>query len=140
MPGSIGELEQHRGIFYTNRGAADWRFPRGPAGGSDVDAIVVRGRLGYEVRREIPPWTMMGREELAEDELAVWQRLDAGTLNAVAAVARQRPDGGDVAQGHAQRDQQRHPGDEIQPGTHEGLRMGIVQTEDVVHIARQIGV
>lgn len=48
---------------------------------------VVRGRLGYEVRREIPPWTMMGPEELAEDELAVWQRLDAGTLNAVAAVA-----------------------------------------------------
>jgi DNA-binding transcriptional LysR family regulator len=25
-PASIEDLEQHRGIFYTNRGAADWRF------------------------------------------------------------------------------------------------------------------
>lgn len=45
-PGSIDELSGHKGIFYTNRGAADWRFPRGSAGGVDVDAIVVHGRLG----------------------------------------------------------------------------------------------
>ena len=45
-PTSIEELAGHRGIFYTNRGVADWRFPRGPAGGTEADAIVVRGRLG----------------------------------------------------------------------------------------------
>ncbi|WP_077962851.1 LysR family transcriptional regulator [Ensifer adhaerens] len=39
MPASIDELESHRGIFYTNRGAADWRF-EGPSG-----ATVVRARL-----------------------------------------------------------------------------------------------
>lgn len=45
-PRSIEELAGRKGIFYTNRGAADWRFPRGPTGGVDTDAIVVRGRLG----------------------------------------------------------------------------------------------
>ena len=25
-PDSLAELERHRGIFYTNRGVADWRF------------------------------------------------------------------------------------------------------------------
>ena len=39
-PASIEELEQHRGIFYTNRGAADWRFPS--IGGT----VVVRGKMG----------------------------------------------------------------------------------------------
>ncbi|MBP1856622.1 LysR family transcriptional regulator [Rhizobium herbae] len=39
-PGSIEELEQHRGIFYTNRGVADWRFPS--LGGT----VVVRGQMG----------------------------------------------------------------------------------------------
>lgn len=38
-PASLAELEGHRGIFYTNRGAADWRF-EGPGG-----AAVVRARL-----------------------------------------------------------------------------------------------
>lgn len=42
-PVSIAELEQHRGIFYTNRGIADWRFP-GPKG-----ATIVRGRIGLRV-------------------------------------------------------------------------------------------
>jgi DNA-binding transcriptional LysR family regulator len=26
-PGSIEDLDGHRGLFYTNRGVADWRFP-----------------------------------------------------------------------------------------------------------------
>jgi len=39
-PASIEELEQHRGIFYTNRGAADWRFPS--IGGT----VIVRGKVG----------------------------------------------------------------------------------------------
>ncbi|MGT2441498.1 LysR substrate-binding domain-containing protein [Ensifer adhaerens] len=38
-PASLAELEGRRGIFYTNRGAADWRF-EGPGG-----ATVVRARL-----------------------------------------------------------------------------------------------
>jgi DNA-binding transcriptional LysR family regulator len=49
VPKSIGELADHRGIFYTNRGVADWRFPRmtGLAGGDD--AIVVHGRLALGI-------------------------------------------------------------------------------------------
>ncbi|MDI7860552.1 LysR family transcriptional regulator [Rhizobiaceae bacterium n13] len=43
VPASVGELGEHKGIFYTNRGVADWRFPD-PAGTGD--AVVVRGRLG----------------------------------------------------------------------------------------------
>lgn len=39
-PASIEELERHRGIFYTNRGAGDWRFPT--SGGT----VVVRGQMG----------------------------------------------------------------------------------------------
>lgn len=39
-PASIEELEQHRGIFYTNRGVADWRFPS--VGGT----VIVRGKMG----------------------------------------------------------------------------------------------
>ena len=40
-PNSVEALAGHRGIFYTNRGIADWRFI---ADGGD--AITVRGRLG----------------------------------------------------------------------------------------------
>ena len=42
-PKSIAELEGHRGIFYTNRGIADWRFldPKG--------AVLVRARVGLRV-------------------------------------------------------------------------------------------
>ena len=39
-PASIEQLEQHRGIFYTNRGVADWRFPS--IGGT----VIVRGKMG----------------------------------------------------------------------------------------------
>jgi DNA-binding transcriptional LysR family regulator len=42
-PGAVGDLEGHRGIFYTNRGVDDWRFP-GPAG-----ATIVRGRPALRV-------------------------------------------------------------------------------------------
>ena len=42
-PTSIAELKGHRGIFYTNRGAADWRFP-GSAG-----AAVLRAHVGLRV-------------------------------------------------------------------------------------------
>lgn len=42
-PTRVAELEQHQGIFYTNRGVADWRF-RGAA-----DAVIVRARVGLRV-------------------------------------------------------------------------------------------
>ncbi len=42
-PASPAALAAHRGLFYTNRGAADWRFstPGGP--------LTVRGRIGLRV-------------------------------------------------------------------------------------------
>jgi DNA-binding transcriptional LysR family regulator len=42
-PQSTADLERHQGIFYTNRGVADWRFPD-PNG-----AIIVRARVGLRV-------------------------------------------------------------------------------------------
>lgn len=42
-PRSIEELERHRGIFYTNRGVADWRFPTPAA------TVIVRGQMGFGV-------------------------------------------------------------------------------------------
>ncbi|WP_457094295.1 LysR family transcriptional regulator [Microvirga sp. P5_D2] len=43
IPGAAGDLESHAGIFYTNRGVYDWRFP-GPTG-----ATIVRGRATLRV-------------------------------------------------------------------------------------------
>ncbi len=40
VPGTVAELADHRGIFYTIRGAADWRFA-GPDG-----AAIVQARVG----------------------------------------------------------------------------------------------
>ncbi|MBN8943127.1 MAG: LysR family transcriptional regulator [Rhizobiales bacterium] len=42
-PASLADLNGHRGIFYTNRGVADWRFP-GPEG-----AVTVRAMVGLRV-------------------------------------------------------------------------------------------
>ena len=42
-PTSLSDLEDHRGIFYTNRGVADWRF-EGPDG-----AVVIRAKLALGV-------------------------------------------------------------------------------------------
>jgi len=42
-PASLTELEGHRGIFYTNRGIADWRFA-GPKGSQ-----IVRARIALRV-------------------------------------------------------------------------------------------
>lgn len=43
MPATIAELDTHKGIFYTNRGVADWRFatPKG--------IEIVRARVGFRV-------------------------------------------------------------------------------------------
>ena len=42
MPKSLGDLERHRGVFYTNRGAADWRFIDAKG-----EAMVVRGTVAF---------------------------------------------------------------------------------------------
>ncbi len=42
-PVSLSDLEDHRGIFYTNRGVADWRF-EGPDG-----AVIIRAKLALGV-------------------------------------------------------------------------------------------
>jgi DNA-binding transcriptional LysR family regulator len=41
-PRSADDLENHRGVFYTNRGAADWRFVD-----ASGEAVVVRGQVGF---------------------------------------------------------------------------------------------
>ncbi|MCW1754237.1 LysR family transcriptional regulator [Rhizobium acaciae] len=43
IPSSLSDLDSHRGIFYTNRGVADWRFQT-PDG-----AIVVRAKLALGI-------------------------------------------------------------------------------------------
>ncbi|MGO7214887.1 LysR substrate-binding domain-containing protein [Rhizobium ruizarguesonis] len=43
IPSSLADLNNHRGIFYTNRGVADWRF-QAPDG-----AIVVRAKLALGI-------------------------------------------------------------------------------------------
>ncbi|MGO4438629.1 LysR family transcriptional regulator [Rhizobium sp. RAF56] len=42
-PASLAKLEEHSGIFYTNRGSADWRF-EGPDG-----PVVIRARMALRV-------------------------------------------------------------------------------------------
>ncbi|EWY38348.1 LysR family transcriptional regulator [Skermanella stibiiresistens SB22] len=43
VPGSLADLERHKGIFYTNRGVADWRFQ-----GAD-GMVIVRGQVRLRV-------------------------------------------------------------------------------------------
>lgn len=47
-PHNAAELEGHRGIFYTNRGVADWRFV-GPNG-----AVIVRAKVALRVNHGDP--------------------------------------------------------------------------------------
>ncbi|MFZ5674989.1 MAG: LysR family transcriptional regulator [Pseudomonadota bacterium] len=42
-PATMAELDAHKGIFYTNRGVADWRFT-GPEG-----TVIIRARVGLRV-------------------------------------------------------------------------------------------
>jgi len=42
VPHSPDQLDAHRGVFYTNRGAADWRFID-----ADGEAAVVRGKAAF---------------------------------------------------------------------------------------------
>lgn len=40
-----------------------------------------------EQRRDKAPWIMMGREELADEELGVWRKLDRGEVSDAEAIA-----------------------------------------------------
>lgn len=42
-PGTVDDLQSHRGIFYTNRGVADWRFE------GQQSALVVRAKTAFRV-------------------------------------------------------------------------------------------
>lgn len=42
-PSTLAELEQHQGLFYTNRGVADWQF-QAPEG-----AVTIRGKLALGI-------------------------------------------------------------------------------------------
>jgi DNA-binding transcriptional LysR family regulator len=42
VPKSLGDLDRHSGVFYTNRGAADWRFIDAKG-----NAVVVRGKVAF---------------------------------------------------------------------------------------------
>lgn len=42
-PRTLEDLESHRGLFYTNRGIADWRFE------SPEGSVVIRGRLAMGI-------------------------------------------------------------------------------------------
>jgi DNA-binding transcriptional LysR family regulator len=42
-PGSLSDLNDHRGVFYTNRGAADWRFQ------TEDGTVVIRAMLGLGI-------------------------------------------------------------------------------------------
>jgi DNA-binding transcriptional LysR family regulator len=68
-PSSLAELEEHRGIFYTNRGVADWRFS-GPDG-----ATIVRGRAALRVNNG----DMMRDAALAGIGIALLPMFIAGT-------------------------------------------------------------
>ena len=42
VPRSLDDLDRHRGVFYTNRGIADWRFID-----TKGNAVVVRGQVAF---------------------------------------------------------------------------------------------
>lgn len=42
-PASLSDLNDHRGVFYTNRGAADWRFQ------TDEGTVIIRAMLGLGI-------------------------------------------------------------------------------------------
>ncbi len=42
-PASLSDLNDHRGVFYTNRGAADWRFQ------TEEGTVIIRAMLGLGI-------------------------------------------------------------------------------------------
>jgi hypothetical protein len=58
----------------------------------EVESIDAAMRAGMDIlrRRATPPWTIMGRGRFEAEEFAIWRELDAGGLDARAAVAKFR--------------------------------------------------
>ena len=65
VPGSVEELDGHRGLFYTNRGVADWRFPL-------PDGTVM-------TRADLPPPET--RRWVASRKVAVVNAVQAGLIS-----------------------------------------------------------
>jgi DNA-binding transcriptional LysR family regulator len=78
-PGSLAELDGHRGIFYTNRGVADWRF-QGPEG-----PVLIRARLGLRVNNGdmIRDAAMAGLGIALLPTFVAWPAVAAGTLSTI---------------------------------------------------------
>jgi DNA-binding transcriptional LysR family regulator len=78
-PGSLAELDDHRGIFYTNRGVADWRFqrPDGP--------VLIRARLGLRVNNGdmIRDAAIAGLGIALLPTFVAWPAVAAGTLSII---------------------------------------------------------
>ena len=78
-PTTLAELERHHGIFYTNRGIADWRFA-----GAD-GAVMVRGRTALRVNNGdvIRDAAVAGLGLALMPTFAVGDALKSGALNIV---------------------------------------------------------
>ncbi|WP_275790902.1 LysR family transcriptional regulator [Pararhizobium gei] len=78
-PRSIEELERHRGVFYTNRGVADWRFP------SSGGAVLVRGQMGFGVNNGdmLRDAAMAGLGIALLPTFAVGAAIEAGKLEII---------------------------------------------------------
>jgi len=78
-PGSIEELERHRGIFYTNRGVADWRFP------TAAGTVLLRGQMGFGVNNGdmIRDAAVAGLGIALVPMFAVGEAVEAGTLETI---------------------------------------------------------
>lgn len=78
-PASLAQLERHQGIFYTNRGIADWQF-QGANG-----AVTVRGRTALRVNNGdvIRDAAVAGLGLAFLPTFAVFDALRSGTLSVV---------------------------------------------------------
>ncbi|MFZ1743635.1 MAG: hypothetical protein WAT93_12325 [Pontixanthobacter sp.] len=58
----------------------------------EIEAMDTGFRRKFDAvqRREKAPWIMMGRDELAAEELAIWQKLDGGEQSKADSVAEMR--------------------------------------------------
>lgn len=75
-PASIADLDRHRGIFYANRGAADWRFP-GPNGATTVRAHAALRVNNGDMMRDA---AIAGLGLALLPTFIVWPAIKAGSL------------------------------------------------------------
>lgn len=87
-PGSLAELEAHDGIFYSNRGVADWRLA-GPAG-----AVLVRARAALRVNNGdvMRDAAIAGLGIALLPSFIAGEALRAGTLHSIDVGAEAEPE------------------------------------------------